>query len=177
MTDGIGNRSGWRRQAQLGVAIATLVAGIVVFASGAARIGADALREAGLSAGLAVEGAAAGAAALPVVIVVAVLATVDAEHRFQQFAIGGGVLVLGGITVAVTSTAPLTDPVAIGLYGGGVAILLGTLVAGVLDSSASATGRDRSNVVYVDRRSIDHVMPSDGGEEDDDLEFPLDDEK
>ncbi|MGM0398548.1 MAG: hypothetical protein ACQEQY_06090 [Halobacteriota archaeon] len=177
MTDGIANRSGWRRRARLGAALGTLVAGVVVLASGAAKMGGDALRNGGLAGGMAVEVAAAGAAALPLVIIVAVLATVGAEHRFQRIAVVGGTLVIGGIAVAATSTSPLTNPVGIGLYGGGVAVLLGALVGGVFDASASTTGSDRPNVEYVDRRTTDHAMPSDGGEEDDDLAFLLDDEE
>ncbi|UWG49136.1 hypothetical protein HSRCO_2880 [Halanaeroarchaeum sp. HSR-CO] len=177
MTDGIGTRSGWRRRARLGVALGTLVAGVIVLASGAAKMGGEALSDAGFSAGMAIEVAAAGAAALPIVIFVAVLATVDADYRFQRFAVVGGTLTIGGIAVAVTSTTPLANPVSIGLYGGGVAVLLGALVGGVLDAFASGTGSDRTNVDYVDRRPTDHAMPSDGGEEDDDLEFLLDDEE
>ncbi|MFW6265234.1 MAG: hypothetical protein ACOC2A_00475 [Halanaeroarchaeum sp.] len=177
MLDGIGDRPGWGRQVHLGVALGTLVAGIVAFASGAAKVGADALHQAGLPAGVAVEVAAAGAALVPIGIVVAVLLTVDAEARFARYAVASAVAVVTGIAVALTSSSPLANPVAIGLYGGGLVVLLGVLVGGVLDASASLTRRDRPRVEYVDRGSTDHVMPSDGGEEDDDIEFLLDDEE
>lgn len=178
MNQGNRGRFGWGRLARLGVALGTLVAGVVVFVSGAAKVGADALRATGVSPDFAFVVAGAGAAVLPLVVVGAVLVTVEADRRFWRIALGGGLLAVGGIGVAAVSPAPFTNPAVVGLYGLGSVLLLVALVGGVLAVSQSRSGLDRPTVEYTRTGPTDGALPSDGGEEeDDDLEFPLDDEE
>lgn len=177
MNDGTGGRSGWGRHARLGVALGTLVAGIVVFTTGAAKVGADAVRTLGVAPDFAVVVAGGGAAVLPLVVVGAVLVTVEADRRFQRIALGGGTLALGGIGIAAVSPTSVVNPVVIGLYGLGSLLLLWSLVGGVLAVTRSRSGSDRPTVEYTRTGPTDAALPSDGGEEDDDLEFPLDDEE
>lgn len=177
MNDGTRGRFGWGRHARLGVALGTLLAGIVVFSSGAAKVGADALRATGVAPDFAVVVAGAVAAVLPLVVVAAVLVTIEAERPFQRIAFAGAIVAVGGIAVAAVTPAPFATPVVVGLYGLGSLLLLSALVGGILAVSRSRSDLDRPMVEYTRTGSTDRVLPSDGGEEDDDLEFPLDDEE
>lgn len=178
MTDRLGENDGWRREARLGVAIATLLAGLVVLAAGAANVGADILQGIGLPSPAAIDVAATVAAAIPIAVVFLVLMSAGVEWRFLRIAGIGGVVSLGGIGVAVQSATPLVDPLAIGLYALGALVAVGALVGGTAAESTPSV-RDRPTPGFTRTRSSDRVVPADGGdeEEDDDLTFPLDDEE
>lgn len=178
MTDRRRDRDGWGRPLRLGLAIGTLLAGVVAFSSGAARIGAQALRSIGFAEGLAVQAAAVAAALVPLAVGIATMVVVGAERR--HFRLGGVGVVLGvvGIAVGLGSADPLADPAVVALYLGGLVLIVGSLVRGVVTSSSRPPShRTRHTPGFTRQDTSDHVLPSDGGEEADDLEFPLDDEE
>lgn len=171
MAEGLGD---WWRDLKLGLALATLVAGSIVVASGFANVGAGILQEFGLPSPVATQLGVALAAAIPPTIAVAVLATVGADPRYRGSAILGGGITLGGIGVAMTLS--FVHPVAIGLYAAGLLVIVASLVRGVLGVT-EPDGVDRVTPQYSASRVDNRVTPADGGEDDDDLEFPLDDEE
>lgn len=166
----------WRRSLRVGVAIATLLAGLVVLSSGAARVGADGLRAIGLPSADATVVAAAGAALVPIAILLVVLLSAGVERRYLRYAGVGGALAVVGVGVAMQSSTPFTDPVAVGTYALGALLAVGALVGGAVDDSTPSKAA-RSTPGYTARRSTDRITPADGGEEeDDDLEFLIEDE-
>lgn len=175
MTERIGNND-WRRTARIAIALATLLAGLVVLASGGAKIGADALQAVGLPSAAATTVAAAGAAVVPMAILFVVLVSAGVDRRFLRIGGAGSAIAILGVGVAVKSPTPFVDPLAVGTYGLGALLAVGALVGGTVAESTPSI-RDRSTSGYRAQQSTRRITPADGGEEDDDdLVFPLEDE-
>lgn len=177
-------RSGWRRLARLGGGFGVLVAGLVVLASGSANVAVRGTQALGIAPGAAREIGYAIGAAIPAVVLVGVSTTVDTEDRYRRVAFVGIGVAVSGLAVGLGTAARFGDPIVTGLYGLGIVVAVGSLVLGSLDSVRSdrtpsagpTTGYERNPGAGRSRHG-DGPLPADGGDEDDDMEFLLDDEE
>ena len=174
---------GWRRLARLGGGFGVLVAGVVVLASGSANVAVRSTQALGIAPSAAREIGYAIGAVIPLVVLVGVSTTVGTADRYRGIAFGGIAVAISGIAVGLGTAAGIGDPVVTGLYGLGVTVAVGMLFYGVLESiRTNRTPSPRPTAGYERNRTAgrsragDGSLPADGGDEDDDLAFPLDEE-
>ncbi|MFW5918728.1 MAG: hypothetical protein ACOCSF_00850 [Halanaeroarchaeum sp.] len=178
MRDRSGSTDGdWRRLARLGGGFGVLVAGFVVLVAGSANVATRAIETVGLANGAARALGFATAAAIPPIVLLGVLASVEAESRYRRLALVGIGLATFGIVLGIGTSAGIGDPLVTGIYGTGIAMAVATLFSGVLESATSNRSTSaRPTTGYRTDTAVDRTLPADGGTEDDDLEFFLDDE-
>lgn len=177
-------QSGWRRLARLGGGFGVLVAGLVVLASGSANVAVRGTQALGIGPDVAREIGYAIGAVIPLVVLVGVTTTVGTADRYRRFAFGGISVAVSAIAVGLGTTAGIGDPVVTGLYGIGVTVAVGMLFLGGLESLRSDRPSSTRPTIEYERnrpagrsRAGDGPLPADGGDEDDDLAFPLDEEE
>lgn len=171
--------SGWRRDARLGLAAGTLLAGVVAAATGAASVVTDAAGATGVAPGVAHEFGLAVGGLVPFVVLLGVVWSLDSQRRAVGGVLVGTSLGVGGIAVGLLTGATVGDPVVTGLYAGGLGLAVVAMASRVVTTTgAAATGTDHTSVASSHTRTHgdDRALPSDGGRQDDDLSFPLDDE-
>jgi hypothetical protein len=176
--------SQWRRLARLGGGFGVLVAGLVVLASGSANVAVRGTQALGITAGAAQEIGYAIGATIPLVVLVGLATTVETEDRYRRVAFAGIGVAVSGLAVGLGTAAGFGDTTVIGLYGLGLVGAVGSLFLGGLDSVRSdrtpsagpITGYERNPGAGRSRHG-DGSLPADGGDEDDDMEFLLDDEE
>lgn len=184
MSDRSGRRQGERRRlVRFGGGFGVLLAGLVVLASGTANVAVRGIGALGIAPGTTREIGYAIGAVIPLVVLAGVSTTIDTETRYRRLVFVAIAVATGGIAVGLGTSAGVDDAVVTGLYGLGVAVATVTLFHGGLESIRSnrtpsarpSTGYERNRV--ADRsRPGDGSLPADGGDEDEDLEFPLDEE-
>lgn len=170
-----GSTDSWRGPLKLAGAMALLLAGSMALAAGAANLGTTALIRAGVVPAMADQVAVGLAALLPPLLLYGVLRTVGAPGRFHRYAALGISVAGAGIVVGILSPVLLLDRVAAVLYSVGFLFGLVALTGAVLavdDPSNSANPSFRRSPVRTDR-----VTPADGGADEEDLSFPLDEEE
>lgn len=179
MSDRSGGTDGdWRRVARLGGGFGVLVAGFVVLGVGSANVVTRAIETVGIANGMAREFGFATAAAIPPIVLVGVIASIETQSRYRRLAIVGIGLATIGIAVGVGTPSGIGDPLVTGIYGTGIAMAVATLFSGVLESASSNRSPSaRPTTEYRREAPIDRTLPADGGSEDDDLSFFLDDEE
>ena len=163
---------------RVGIPLALVFAGVLTLAAGAARVLADAFVGMGLDPGAAVVAALVGAGVIPPLVVGGLLVSHSPGRRARRIAAAG--LALMGVAVVTYAVRVPSGTRAVVVAGG---YLLGLLVA------LTAVGRAAMRTRPVARGSSsrlpafswaadrnDAAYPTDGGEAEDDLKFPLDDE-
>lgn len=169
-----GSSDSWRGPLKLAGAMALLLAGSMALAAGAANVGTTALIRVGVVPAMADQVAVGLAALIPPLLLYGVLRSVGAPGRFHRYAALGISVAGAGIIVGILSPALVLDRIAAGLYSVGFLFGLVALTGAVLaeDASNSANPSFRRSTVRTDR-----VTPADGGADDEDLSFPLDEEE
>ncbi|MFB6069685.1 MAG: hypothetical protein ABEJ76_01570 [Halanaeroarchaeum sp.] len=173
---GASDRTTWRRPLRLAFALALLLAGVMVLAAGVAIVGSDALTAVGVSPGVAPDVALAVAAVLPPVILYGVLRSVEAPASYRRYALAGTGTAASGVVLGLVARGLLLDRAAAFLYALGVLLTLVAL-AGSFVADGPRPDRSRPSYRREGARGGSGVTPADGGEEDDDLVFHLDDEE
>lgn len=173
---GASDRTSWRGPLRLAGALALLLAGVMVLAAGVANVGADVLVAAGLARTVAVDLALGLAAILPPVVLFGVIASVDAPTEYRRYALAGAIVATVGIGAGLLLDGAVANRGAAVLYALGFLLALVALAGSFLADESS--GQTRSTPGYTrSTGSVDRVTPADGGADDDDLSFPLDDEE
>lgn len=167
------------RPLRLAIGLGLLLAGVMALAAGIANVGADAFVALGLGAEAARNAALGLGAVVPPLVLVGVLHTIDAPGRYQSFAAAGAGLTAVGIVVGLVGDAVVLDEAAVVVYALGILLALLALAGSVVGPDASGA---RTSTPSFYRSTVGHgprdgVTPADGGEEDDDLTFPLDDDR
>ena len=180
---GSANEEGeWRRLLTLAGAVAALLAGLLAITAGGAKLVTSVLVGTGLPEAPARQIAIATSGTLPPVVLGGAIAYFQPARRLQLFGLAGVAVALTGIAVGLPMGFDTIAPIVGVIYGTGLVLVLGALVQGILDGSASSGSTptdewESGTTSGMYRSSRSDAMPADGGEaEDDDLTFLLEDE-
>lgn len=170
---GVSHRGSWRRPLRLAGGLAVLLAGVLVLAAGTAKVGTDLFVGVGMAHPAASNLAFGIAALVPPLVVALVLVSVSAPRRSQRLGAAAIATAAVGVGIGLEFESVLFDRAAAFLYAIGflfaLLALADTFVAdGTRSSSATSYRRETG--------ARSRVTPADGGAEDEDLSFPLDDE-
>lgn len=170
---------GGRRVVRLSVAVGLVLAGATVVAAGVGGLVRAAVPGASPAAGL-----AAAVLFLPLVLASAILVLPATTGQRGAGLAGGALATLGVVAswvagAATPAWAPLPLPALVGGLAG-IALAVGGLVAAVGTAGFERSGTDGDLPGYVSRPGAgarSHGgLPADGGTDEDDLQFPLDEE-
>jgi hypothetical protein len=171
----------WRRLLSLAGGVAALLAGLLVLTAGAARLGTTALESWGLPTAAARQIAIATVSTLPPVVLGGLLVMTKPEGTGRLVGLGGVALALTGVAIGLPLGFGSTLPLVALIYATGVFFVLASLLMGLVDgdglpgtSPEVGPGSDQGTAMY--RSTGSEALPADGGSEDDDIEFLLDDE-
>lgn len=161
---------------RVGLPLTLVFAGVLTLAAGTARVLAEALVGAGVEPSTAVVVAVSGAGVVPLLIVGGLLLSHDPSRSTRRLT-ASGLTLMGTAVVAHAVTAP-TGPgaavVAVWYLFGLVVALTGV---GQAAQGTVPIARDSGVPLSVLAQSSDRGVedyPTDGGENDEDLNFPLD---
>jgi hypothetical protein len=160
---------------QLATALGLVLVGAATLAAGASGVLDAALVSAGVPVGIAGRTALATALCLPPLLFAGVLRTLEPTPDHRRLAGGAGGLALAGVVGVIAFGA---GPFTVALYALGVAGLFASVGWAAVDSpdAADAVVGEREPAT-TPRRDPPGRVPADGGTEDDELRFPLDDER
>jgi hypothetical protein len=158
-----------------------LLAILTALTIGGARIGTEILREMGVPADGARQIALASVATIPPIVLAGVVVVITDTDTSRLFGLGGTVLALAGIAIGLPFGFHLVGPIVALFYGGGLLIVLLTIGRGLLHdeditggtSGGTGGGALGESIGYVDSDST----PADGGVDDSELTFLLDEEE
>jgi len=169
---GVPDRGSWRRPLRLAGGLAVLLAGVLVLAAGVAKVGTDLFVGVGMAHPAASNLAFGIAALIPPVVVLFVLVSVSAPVRSQRLSVAAIVAAAVGIGIGLEFEVALFDRAAAFLYAVGFLFALLALA----DTFVADRTEPRAGSSYRRTTTGNRVTPADGGADDDDLSFPLDDE-
>ncbi|MFW6385217.1 MAG: hypothetical protein ACOCY7_03680 [Halodesulfurarchaeum sp.] len=165
------------------VGVGTVLAGLVLLTLGGARFGTELLIGMGLPRTGATKIAFATAGTIPPLVLAVMVAVVASTENTRLLGLGGVVLALVGIAVGLPFGFAPVAPLVVGLYAVGLFASLSALVNGLLgvESRTSTPSVERSwdsaGTVDMFRSPNTNRLPADGGDDRDDLSFPLDEEE
>jgi hypothetical protein len=169
----------WRRLLTLGGGIAILLAGLLALTVGGARVVTSLLVGMGLPTAAAREIAIASVSTIPPVILGGMVVLTKPRGTSRLVGLAGVAIALTGIAVGLPLGFEAALPLVALLYATGVFFVLAVLVHGLVSEKGEA-GTDAtsgwSREVSAGSTGTRGAMPADGGDEDDDLTFLLDDE-
>lgn len=172
--------TGNRLRYVLGI-MGVLIAALAILTIGGARLGTEFLRGMGVPGDGARQIAFATMATVPPIFLAGVVVLTTADEKSRLLGLAGIVMALTGIAIGLPFGFPLVGPIVVLFYVGGLLLVLAVIGAGLLrDGTGSAdtteTQRDAvldESIGYVDTDS----MPADGGADDSELTFLLDEEQ
>ncbi len=177
-TDRGGDR---RRLLILTGGIGALLAGLLAVTAGAARLGTTLLAGTGLPTEAARQISIATVSTLPPIVLGGVLVMTQPQGRARLMGLGGVAIALTGVAIGLPLGFEAALPLVGFIYVTGIFFVLASLlVESVQDSGlpagqrSTAMGPDAGATFY--RSSGSEVLPADGGDEDDDLDFLLETE-
>ncbi|MFB6267790.1 MAG: hypothetical protein ABEI31_09035 [Halodesulfurarchaeum sp.] len=173
----------WGRWLKLAGAMGLLLAGLAALTAGSARVATDFLVGLGVPLQAAQRIAIVTAATLPPIVLAGTLAYITHSSAVRLFGLGGVALALGAVAVGLPLGLDRVGTLVALLYGVGLFVVVAALVQGTIED-ASPAGTGRTGTVSssdLDMGSFGSpgpgTMPADGGAEDDDLTFLLDDDE
>lgn len=172
-----------KRLLLLGGALGVLLAGLVVLSAGAARLGTRVLVEFGIPAVAARQIAIAAASTVPPILLAGTLLTSQEHPRVRLVGLVGVAIALTGVAAGLPLNFQTGVWITGGVYGIGLLLVLASVLHGlVVGDDGSATGRTTgwtrdSSATGSVRAPGSGPMPADGGEEDGELSFLLEDER
>lgn len=176
------NRGGDRRRLLiLAVGIGALLAGLLAVTAGAARLGTTLLASTGLPTEAARQISIATVSTLPPIVLGGVLVMTQPKGRGRLMGLGGVAIALTGVAIGLPLGFEAALPLVGFVYVTGIFFVLASLLVESVQESGLAAGQ-RSTGMGPDagatfyRSSGSEVMPADGGDEDDDLDFLLETE-
>ncbi|MFB6153497.1 MAG: hypothetical protein ABEJ27_04520 [Halodesulfurarchaeum sp.] len=172
----------WRGWLKLSGALAFLLAGLAVMTAGSAKVATDFLVGLGVPRQAAQRIAIVSAATLPPIALAGTLAYITRSPTFRLLGLGGVALALGGVAVALPLGLERVGlPVGV-IYGLGLFLVVVALVQGTLEDTrptethASAAVGERGSGIGSIGSPGPGTMPADGGAEEDQLTFLLDED-
>lgn len=169
----------WRRLLTVGGGIAVLLAGLLALTAGGARVATSLLVGMGLPTAAAREIAIASVSTLPPVVLGGLVVLTRPRGPNRLVGLAGVAVALAGVAVGLPLGFESALPIVAVIYGTGIFFVLAVLVHGFVAGDRvaepdSTTGWTRE--VSAGSNRTGGPMPADGGDEDDDLTFLLDDE-
>lgn len=162
-------------------AVGTVLAGVALITIGGAKLGTALLVDLGLPREGARQVAFASVGTVPPVVFAGALAVATSAGRNRLVGLAGVVAALVGIAVALPFGFDTVAPVVALVYGGGLFVAMSALVESLLgrgvDTDGRSNARERTATVDMFRSPDTENLPADGGGDDDDLTFLLDDEE
>ena len=177
-TDRGGDR---RRLLVLAGGIGALLAGLLAVTAGAARLGTTLLAGTGLPTEAARQISIATVSTLPPIVLGGVLVMTQPQGRGRLMGLGGVAIALTGVAIGLPLGFEAALPLVGFIYATGIFFVLASLLVesvqgSGLPSGPRGTGMGRDAGASFYRSSGSDVMPADGGNEDDDLDFLLETE-
>lgn len=169
-----------RRLLVLAGGIGALLAGLLAVTAGAARLGTTLLAGTGLPTEAARQISIATVSTLPPIVLGGVLIMTQPQGRGRLVGLGGVAIALTGVAIGLPLGFEAALPVVGFIYATGIFFVLASLLVESLGGSLPTgqagprMGRDAGASFY--RSSGSEVLPADGGNEDDDLDFLLETE-
>lgn len=170
----------WRRHLFLGGALAALLAGLLALTAGSARLATDVLVGMGVPTPAARQIAIATVSTVPPIVLAGALVMTNEVARMRLLGLAGVAIALTGIAVGLPLGFESAFLLVALLYAGGISVLLLAVVHGfVVDpkpGGGDTTGwsRDATDTFGLGDSG---PMPADGGDEDDDLTFLLENDE
>lgn len=172
--------TGNRLRYVLGI-MGVVLAALAVLTIGGARLGTEFLHGMGVPREGARQIALATMATIPPILLAGVVVLTTTDEKSRLLGLGGIVMALTGIAVGLPFGFPLVGPVVILFYGGGLLLVLAVIGAGLLRDGTDSVDTTETERVGVLDESIGYVdtdsMPADGGADDSELTFLLDEEQ
>lgn len=170
----------WRRYLRLAGALAALLAGLLVLTAGGANLVTGLLVEFGLPLVAARQIAIATVSTLPPVVLGGTLVMTTGNRQARLVGLAGVAIALTGVAVGLPLGFASAAPIVALIYGIGIFLVIGSLLHGYLiedqQSSGATAGWRSDSIAGTARGSGSGAMPADGGEDDSDLTFLLEDE-
>ncbi|MFB6112844.1 MAG: hypothetical protein ABEJ58_01925 [Halodesulfurarchaeum sp.] len=163
------------------IGLAVLLAGLALLTIGVARVGSSVLVDIGVPPAGASQIAFVTAGTIPPVVLAVTLTTVTDVERTRLVGLAGVLLSLAGIAIGLPFRFATIAPVVGLVYAIGVFVVMFAIVTGVTGTERDSRDRDsrwdRSGAVDMFRAPESNRIPADGGDEDSDLSFLLDEEE